>query len=248
MPLIIPDSPRPYSLHASATSCLVISLRFALLILAASTIAHAAAPAEKTSVDTRPAAAAQEPVLVQAMETELHRAIADLGNATTPATSTIGKTLAQRPYYLSYSVADAESVSINAQYGAITSSNATHSRTADVQVRLGSPVLDNTHDTHRTSALTTLPLPLNDDRAAIERSLWFATNRGYGKALDALEKVKTEQQVRAKEEDSSADFSAEPPQVDILTAEPPLAVDRSAWESRLREISGTFRAYPNIFF
>ena len=72
---------------------------------------------------------------------------------------------------------------------------------ADVQVRLGSPALDNTHGDHRTSALTTMPLPLTDDRAAIERTLWYATNRGYGKALDALEKVKTEQQVRAKEED-----------------------------------------------
>ncbi len=73
-----------------------------------------------------------------------------------------------------------------------------------MQVRLGSPALDNTHDAHRTSALTTMALPLTDDRAAIERTLWYATNRGYGKALDALEKVKTEQQVRAREEDSVA--------------------------------------------
>jgi predicted Zn-dependent protease len=128
------------------------------------------------------------------------------------------------------------------------SSNESHERTADVQVRLGTPMLDNTHDAHRTSALTTMALPLTDDRAAIERTLWYATNRGYGKALDALEKVKTEQQVRAREEDSSPDFTEERPQVDILPTEPPLTVDRSAWESRLREISGVFRQYPNIFY
>ncbi len=58
-------------------------------------------------------------------------------------------------------------------------------------------------------------------RTAIERTLWYATNRGYGKALDALEKVKTEQQVRAKEEDASADFSAEKPQADVLPPAPP---------------------------
>ena len=190
---------------------------------------------------------------MQAMEAELHRAITELGNAITPVASDANKTASgnkppQKPYFLSYSVADAESVSINAQYGAITSSNESHSRTADVQVRLGSPLLDNTHDAHRTSALTTLPLPISDDRSAIERSLWFATNRGYGQALAALEKVKTEQQVRAKEEDASADFSAEKPQDDILSIEPPLSVDRSAWESRLREISGVFRAYPDIFY
>ncbi len=248
LPLIISDSPRIASLHLSSTRSLAVSLRFAALALAATTMAYAAVPADKTTSDTRPAASPQEPVLIQAMETELHRAIAELGNAITPVASASSKTPALKPYFLSYSVADAESVSINAQYGAITSSNAMHSRTADVQVRLGSPVLDNTHDAHRTSALTTLPLPLTDDRTAIERSLWFATNRGYGKALDALEKVKTEQQVRAKEEDSSADFSAEKPEDNILPPEPPLSFDRAAWESRLREVSGIFRAYPHIFY
>ncbi|HEY5213839.1 MAG TPA: metallopeptidase TldD-related protein [Acidobacteriaceae bacterium] len=217
-------------------------------------MAYAGGTANKTTPDTKPAVVAQDPVLMQAMETELHRAVADLGNAITPVASSSDKSgksekaLALKPYFLSYSVADAERVSINAEYGAITGSSENHSRTADVQIRLGSPLLDNTHDTHRTSALTTLPLPLSDDRAAIERSLWFATNRGYGKALDALEKVKTEQQVRAKEEDASADFSQEKPQDDILPPEPPLTVDRAAWESRLREISGIFRSYPHIFY
>jgi TldD protein len=213
------------------------------------TVAHAGGPADTKVPAPAIVPAAQDPVLMQAMETELHRAITELGSAMTPlAASVAEKTPPQKPYFLSYSVADAESVSISAQYGAITNSNATHARTADVQVRLGTPGLDNTHDTHRTSALTTLPLPLTDDRAAIERSLWFATNRGYGKALDALEKVKTEQQVRAKEEDSSADFSAEKPQSDVLPAEAPLTVDRAAWESRLREVSAVFRQYPDIFY
>jgi len=193
-----------------------------------------------------------QPALMDAMSTELNRALAELGTATEPAVSSAAKVgekiPAQKPYFLSYSVADAQSVTITSQYGAIMNSSETHERTADVQVRLGSPVEDNTHGSHRTSALTTMSLPLTDDRAAIERTLWYATNRGYGKALDALEKVKTEQQVRAREEDSSPDFTRERPQVDILPPQPPLDVDRSAWESRLREISGIFRQYPNIFY
>jgi TldD protein len=263
LPLTLPDSsPSALRRLVSRQSCfersLGRSLLFAAIALMATSIACAGAQDNeraKTSADSNGAAAAPQPVLMQAMETELHRAIAELGNAMTPVASASGdkanasdKMPPQKPYFLSYSVADAESVSINAQYGAITSANQTHSRTADVQVRLGSPTLDNTHDAHRTSALTTLPLPLSDDRAAIERSLWFATNRGYGKALDALEKVKTEQQVRAKEEDSSADFSVEKPQDVILPVEPPLTVDRSAWEARLREISGVFRGYPHIIY
>jgi predicted Zn-dependent protease len=196
------------------------------------------------AADQKTDAAAGDPVLMQAMQAELHRAMTELGS--TPVAN--AKTPAIKPYFVSYAVADAETVSISAQYGAIVSSTGRHSRVADVQVRLGSPTLDNTHDTHRTSALTTYPLPLTDDRMAIERTLWYATNKGYGKALDALEKVKTEQQVRAKEEDQSADFSGEKPQEEILPRATPLEIDRAAWEARLREISAVFRRYPSIFF
>jgi predicted Zn-dependent protease len=92
-----------------------------------------------------------------------------------------------------------------------------------------------------------MPLPLTDDRAAIARTLWFATNRGYGRALDGYLKVQTEQQVRAKEEDASADFSTEQPRTDVLPPAPALVVDRTAWEQRLRELSSIFTQYPDVF-
>lgn len=187
---------------------------------------------------------AGDPLVMQAMETELHRAMVDLG--ATPAIAS--KVTQPKPYFVSYSVADAQHVTMTSQYGAITNTNETHSRVADIQVRLGSPALDNTHGDHRTSALTTMPLPLTDDRGAIERTLWYATNRGYGKALDALEKVKTEQQVRAKEEDTSADFSTQMPKAELLPATAPLALDKAAWATRLRAISGIFRRYPHIYY
>jgi TldD protein len=198
----------------------------------------------------------KDPVLMQAMEAEMQRAEGELGSAMQEVGgagaggTSAGKAKVEqpKPYFMSYSVADAETVSISAQYGAILNSTGNHARTADVQIRLGTPGLDNTHGIHRTSALTTLPLPLTDDKDAIERTLWFATNRGYGKALDALEKVKTEQQVRAKEEDASADFSAQQPVVAVMPKEGKLTVDRAAWEARLREITAGFREYPTIFY
>jgi hypothetical protein len=244
--LTSPDSQYPAASHFDSLqrcfrNVLITSLcapAFALVPMAV---------AQDTSA-TQSASAAQQPLLMDAMATELHRALAELGSAAEPVASGKDKVPPQKPYFLSYSVADAESVTITSQYGAIMNSSSSHERTADVQVRLGSPAEDNTHGAHRGSALTTMALPLTDDRAAIERTLWYATNRGYGKALDALEKVKTEQQVRAREEDSSPDFTEERPQVDILAKEPPLAVDRTAWASRLREISGVFRQYPDIFY
>lgn len=215
------------------------------------TTAHpgAAAAVSGAGIPQKPVKA--DPILIGAMENELHRALGALGNAATPMPASQGAkpgTELLKPYFLSYQVADAQSVNITAQFGAVTQSTSHHTRVADVQVRLGSPSLDNTHGVHRTSALTTLPLPLTDDQAAIERSLWFATNKGYGKALDALEKVKTEQQVRAKEEDTSADFSTETPQLDVVAAEPPLTLDKAMWERRLREITAVFRTHGDITY
>ena len=179
-------------------------------------------------------------VLIASLETELHRAMNSLGGA--------DPTQQPKPYFLSYAVADNDSITMTAQYGALANKNESRRRVADVQVRLGTPAQDNTHGDHRNSALTTIPLPLTDDRAAIERSLWFATNRGYAKALDAFLKVKTEQQVRAKEEDASADFSTEQPKMDVLQPAPALVVDQNAWEARLRDLSGVFKQFPDVIY
>jgi hypothetical protein len=148
------------------------------------------------------------PVLLDTMTTELHRAFTSLGKQ--PSGKADGEP--QPPYFLSYDVSDASYVGIRAQYGALVESTANRIRVADVQVRLGDPKLDNTHGTHRASAVNSMQLPLTDDREALGRSLWLATNTGYGTALDNYLRVKTESQVRAKEEDSSPDFSQQAPQ------------------------------------
>jgi predicted Zn-dependent protease len=220
-----------------------------LVVVAMTSVGHTAAAATKTPEPT-PAS-----VLIDAMETELHRAMGSLGNTATDATQHSGSPAGvpagveqPKPYFLSYAVSDSDHLAMAAQFGAITGSNESRRRIADVQVRLGTAAEDNTHGEHRNSALTTVPLPLTDDGEALARSLWFATNRGYAKALDGFLKVKTEQQVRAKEEDGSGDFSNEKPATELLPSPPPLVVDRAAWQDRLRELSGIFKQYPDVFF
>lgn len=177
-------------------------------------------------------------VLLDAMTSELHRAATSLGK---------GGDGQQPPYFLSYSVSDLHSISMTAQFGGLVASQENHRRVADVQVRVGDSNLDNTHGLHRGSALNTVPLPIADDRAAIERSLWWATNNGYGTALESYLRVKTETQVRAKEEDQSADFSKETPQVSMQQIAPPPVLDKAAWEGRIRTLSAIFRGFPEIY-
>ena len=185
------------------------------------------------------AAFAQQPPLLDAMTTELHRAFTTLGK------QDAGKQIP--PYFLSYSVSDASGISIRAQFGALADSSTNHERVADVQVRLGDPKLDNTHGNHRASAVNSAQLPLTDDREALARTLWLATNTGYGNALDNYLRVKTEANVRAREEDSSPDFSQEAPQTYIGKPAPPAVVDRAAWEKRVSALSKIFREFPDVY-
>jgi TldD protein len=205
-----------------------------LVVVAITSVGHSAAAATTAPAPTT--------ILIDTMESELHRAMNSLGNTATDATQQ------PKPYFLSYAVADSDSITMSAQFGAITGSNESRRRMADVQVRLGTSAEDNTHGDHRNSALTTVPLPLTDDGEALSRSLWFATNRGYGKALDGYLKVKTEQQVRAKEEDASADFSSEKPVTALLPPSRTLVIDHALWQDRLRELSGLFKQYPDVFY
>ena len=181
----------------------------------------------------------QTPVLLDAMTAELHRAFTSLGKQ--------GDDKQLPPYFLSYAVADASAVVVQAQFGALVNSLANHVRVADVQVRLGEPKLDNTHGKHRGSAVNSQQLPLTDDREALGRSLWLATNTGYGTALDNYLRVKTEAEVRAKEEDTSPDFSQEEPQTYIGKPAPLVVVDKAAWEQRVTALSKIFREFPGVY-
>ncbi|MGD0546734.1 MAG: peptidase U62, partial [Terracidiphilus sp.] len=212
---------------------------FATLALALPLVAAAQQQAVPVFHPTDKEPSSGTSVLLDAMTTELHRAFTSLGKQ--------GDDKQLPPYFLSYSVSDASFVTVSAQFGALVNSLSNHVREADVQVRIGEPKLDNTHGTHRSSAVNSTTLPLGEDREALARSLWLATNTGYGKALENYLKVKTEAEVRAKEEDNSPDFSQEPPQTHLGKPAPPVAIDRAAWEQRVRALSLIFREFPNVY-
>jgi TldD protein len=210
------------------------SLFLAALLLPAFSAPASAAAGDKT------------PVVLDAMTTELHRAFSELGRQS-PDNKQTGGPQQLPPYFISYAVSDADYASIQAQYGALVESEHARVRVADVQVRVGDPKLDNTHGDHRASGVNSIQLPLGDDRDALKRSLWYATNSGYGTALDNYLRVKTESEVRAREEDTSPDFSHEPPQTHIGATAPPVVIDRAAWETRVRALSQVFREYPQVY-
>ena len=145
---------------------------------------------------------------------------------------------------MSYSVHDqSEAVAIGSQ-GSLLNSTHTRTRTADVVIRVGSPALDNSHETNRSSAISSGELPLDNDADAVARELWQLTYGEYRKASKAYLNVKTSTEVNAKEEDTSPDFSTESPQVHADYSELPAFPDQPRLEQMVRKYSEPFSKYP----
>ena len=213
---------------ARMAACLAMAAQLAVspLTSAGTTSGNRSASAAK---------AAPDPIL-KVMQSELTRATTSLAKSE-PA-----------PYYLSYTVNDQDLVVLIGSYGSLLTDAGLRRRQADVTMRVGTPVLDNTHGQSRSSGMTSGSLPLGDDPDAIARVLWELTDREYKRAAPAYLNVKTNTAVRAEEEDKSPDFSKEAPQTH--TGEP-LTVpgfDRAAWEGEIRRLSGAFRKYSDVYF
>jgi len=210
-----------------AAACWMLVAQLAVLPLAR-------AASDKPAATPAPTNSANDPVL-KAMQHEMARANAELGKAEQP------------PYYLSYTVYDMDFVVLVGAYGSLLTDSAAQRRYADVNMRVGTPELDNTHGQSRPSGVSSGTLPLGNDTDAIARVLWELTDREYKRAVPSLLNVRTNTAVRAEEEDKSPDFSNEKPQTRI--EEPPAvaAFDRAAWEGEIKRLSGAFRKYPEVY-
>jgi len=180
----------------------------------------------------------KSPVL-SAMEAELARSVAGYKAKAETA-----------PYFLGYAVTDTNATHIAAQYGALQDKSSSHRRELAVDVRVGSPELDNTHhvrgERHNFFEFPhAQAIAIEDDLPALRASLWLETDRRYKAALTRYLQVTTNRAVKADDEDKSADFSSAP--ASQLVG--PLAstlVDTPAWQDKLKQYSGLLNR-PEIY-
>jgi TldD protein len=151
------------------------------------------------------------------------------------------------PYFLSYEVTEIEVHSVSATLGSLTSSTNSKNRYLDVCLRVGSPKLDNYHRARgeRIQFTSGASLSIDDNPNAIRQRVWLETDRVYRAATERLIKIKTNQQVKVAERDSSDDFSEEPP---ATHSEPVFEVkfDQKGWTERVRKLSAAFARYPSL--
>ncbi len=185
------------------------------------------------------AMAADQSPLLQAMKKEVDRSFAALHDAD------------EIPmYYLSYRVTDLSKQTMTATYGAISDEESEHERILDIDCRVGSHQLDNTHEIrgdfdYGMMFQSPTRLPLNDDELALRTIMWKNTDEAYKNALEQYTKVKTNQQVLVEKEDMSDDFSDEEPHVFVGEIRS-VQFDPEPWRDKLRVWSALFKEYPLV--
>jgi predicted Zn-dependent protease len=189
------------------------------------------------AVPVKQAARDASPVL-QAMKDELAHSLAALHKQQTP------------PYFLSYEITETQSLAASGAFGVLTRSGQTNRRQLDLDLRVGDYSLDNTHPVRDSvdfgDRYSNIEVPIENDPAAIRSVLWYHTDRKYKRAVEQLTKVKTNVQVKVEQEDRSADFSREPPEV-FTEALVPVKAERVGWEQKVRSYSRPFAAVPSLY-
>ncbi len=112
---------------------------------------------------------------------------------------------------------------------------------------MGSPKLDNYHRVRgdRTQFTSGVNVTVDNNPNALRQRLWLETDRVYRLAAERLIKIKTNQQVKVAERDSSDDFSQEPTSAhDGPVYE--VKFDKEKWTERVRTLSAAFSKYPEL--
>jgi len=171
------------------------------------------------------------------MQQELQRTVAAYSKADPPA------------YFVAYTVTDEENINVSGSNGALLSSSDAHNRWLEVQTRVGSYDLDNTHKIEGREPAWTSPgtqATLDDDIPVLRREIWRETDRQYRAAVQAFIAVQTSKEVQAQSAEQRApDFSHEDPHVSIGPAVS-FQVDRKPWEEKVRKYTAAFSASPAV--
>jgi TldD protein len=185
----------------------------------------------------RPPQPTTNPPVLTAMQEELDRSMAGISKSEPP------------DYFISYTVADRQYSEVSGSNGALLSSGDSRARWLEVQTRVGSYQLDDTHKLGDRPPSWTSPgtnMALDSDIPVLRREIWRETDRQYRAATEALIKVQTSQQVQVQTAEGNApDFSREKAHVSI-GPRVDITVDRKPWEERVRKYTAAFSKSPAV--
>src|SRR6185436_11897113 len=151
----------------------------------------------------------------------------------------------EKPYFISYRMMDARAETVGAQFGSTVDRSESRGRSVAVEVRVGSPDLDNTNfptGGFGGGGNPAFSLATDDHYDVLRRQLWLATDRAYKQAVEQLSRKKAILQNRTRT-DVLPDFSPQPPAT-ITDLRPGKPLDLNQAEALARELSALFREAP----
>src|SRR5271165_7285833 len=178
--------------------------------------------------------------VLSGLQQELHRSFDNLKKQPVPA------------YFLAYQLTDNRAIQVSASFGALMSSTDLHTRVLDVDLRVGDYALDNTHAGEGGPSMNSFaerlgetPMPIEGAIDVLQRAVWAETDRKYKSSVERWQSVKAATEVKAEQEDKSADLSHEPPR-QYVEPEAAFRFDRKAAEAQARRYSAQFTKHPAV--
>ena len=177
--------------------------------------------------------------LEDVLSSELERAQAALAERERP------------PHYIALQVEDRMEYALKARHGTAFTQRENQERLLDVDLRVGTPELDSTHELRGFSALDgesrrVVDLPLDDHPSVIRHAVWSALDQQYRDADERLVLVQANQQVKVEEEQVADDFTPEDTPRTAREDITPVEVDLDAWAPILVEISTLLESSPLV--
>jgi TldD protein len=210
---------------------------FAAFLTTSALAANKPAGSPKPVPLAQPAGPSTPSPLIATMSQELDRELPILSKANPPA------------YFVSYILTSTDRSEVVGSNGALLSSEESHSRWLETQVRVGSYDLDNTHKVGNSGpgqgSLGTA-VPVDDAPDVLRRAMWQETDKQFRAASESLIKISTSKEVQVQTDAEHApDFAREKPHT-FYGPEVSIHPDRKPWEAKVRLYTAAFRASPQI--
>jgi len=155
----------------------------------------------------------------------------------------------EKPYFISYSIEDAEIFGATASLGGLLSSTDTLFRVPRIQVRVGDYQFDNTNyvgsGVNFGSRYDIDRFPIQSLYPVLRRYLWLGTDQVYKSAVESLARKRAALKNMSAAGEPLADFARAGP-VHVMEEISAAKLDRAAWLAQVRSLSAVFAAFPQV--
>lgn len=153
------------------------------------------------------------------------------------------------PFYMAYQVTDSRFLIIRATLGSIVQSQDNTGRSNNMRLMVGDYSMNDENFSGGGGYYSSgyLPIPAEDDYAAIRRAFWSMSDQVYKSAINNYEQkqIALKQQINNNTEKLD-DYSRITPLKKIMDV-PQVTFDKTKWENVAKNISAEFKTYKDIF-